>query len=106
MRQIEYYTPGTAFQKALRTAPLIPHKSTVVSVFETEGCTFYTTQIYPYKANSGWWVMVAPYKIKKEGYLLRSYLVDAKRMLPFMGEQVFLPMGSFGRCVRQIHDTP
>ena len=48
--------------------------------------------------------MVAPYKIKKEGYLLRSYLNDAKRVLPFMGEQVFLPMGSFGRCVRQIHD--
>ena len=35
---------------------------------------------------------MAPYKIKNECYLLRSCLVDAGRMLPFMVEQVFLPM--------------
>ena len=34
---------------------------------------------------------MAPYKIKKECYLLRSCLVDAGRMLLFMVEQVFLP---------------
>ena len=58
--------------------------------------TVCTTQVYMYKASSGSCVFMDPYKIEKEGYLLRSYLVDAKRMLPFMGEQVFLPMGSFG----------
>ena len=36
---------------------------------------------------------VAPYKIQKECYLLRSCLVDAWRMFLFMVEQVFLPMG-------------
>lgn len=56
LRQIEDYTPGTASQKALRTAPLIRYKSTVVSVFETEGCTFYAIQIYPYRVGDGsWW---------------------------------------------------
>ena len=34
---------------------------------------------------------MAPYKIKKECYLLRSCLVDAGRMLLSMVEQVFLP---------------
>ena len=36
---------------------------------------------------------MAPYKIKKECYLLRSCLVDAGRMLLFMAEQVLLLMG-------------
>ena len=36
---------------------------------------------------------MTPYKIKKECYLLRSCLVDARRRLFFMVEQVFLPMG-------------
>ena len=36
---------------------------------------------------------VTPYKIKKECYLLRSCLIDARRMVLFMVKQVFLPMG-------------
>ena len=32
-------------------------------------------------------------KIKKECYLLRSCLIGTRRMLHFMAEQVFLPMG-------------
>ena len=32
----------------------------------------YTIQIYMNKGSSGSWVITAPYKIKKEGYLLRS----------------------------------
>ena len=40
------------------------------------------------------WVILAPYK--KEGYLFRGCLVDARIMLLFMVEQVFLPMGMFG----------
>ena len=36
---------------------------------------------------------VTPYKIKEEYYLWRSCLVDAKRTLLFMAEQVFLLMG-------------
>ena len=36
---------------------------------------------------------VTSYKIKKECYLLRSCLVDTGRRLPFLAEQVFLPMG-------------
>lgn len=56
LRQIEDYTPGTASQKALRAAPLIRYKSTVVSGFETEGCAFYPIQIHPYKVGDGsWW---------------------------------------------------
>ena len=35
---------------------------------------------------------MTPYKIKKECYLLRSCLVDTRRMLLFMVEQVFLPI--------------
>lgn len=38
---------------------------------------------------------MTPYKIKKEYYLSRSCLVDPGRMLLFMVEYVFLPMG---RC--------
>ena len=38
---------------------------------------------------------MTPYKIKKECHLLRSSF-DASRMLLFMVEQVFLPMGRFG----------
>ena len=36
---------------------------------------------------------MAPYKIKKECYLLRSCLVDARGMFLFLVDQVFLPMG-------------
>ena len=38
---------------------------------------------------------MTPYKIKKEGYLLRSCLDGAGRMLLFMVGYVFLPMGRF-----------
>ena len=37
---------------------------------------------------------VTSYKIKKECYLLRSCLVNTRRMLPVMVEQVFLRMGA------------
>ena len=36
---------------------------------------------------------MAPYKIKKECYLLRSHLVATRRRLLFVVEQVFLLMG-------------
>ena len=36
---------------------------------------------------------VTLYKLKKECYLLMDCLVDAKRMLLFVVEQVFLPDG-------------
>ena len=36
------------------------------------------------------------YKIKKERYHLRSCLVDARRMLLFMVEQILLLMGEVG----------
>ena len=36
---------------------------------------------------------MAPYKIRKECYLLRSCLADARRMLLFVVGQVFLPKG-------------
>ena len=37
-------------------------------------------------------VMGAPYKIRKECYLLRSCIFDARRMLLLMVDQVFLTM--------------
>ena len=46
--------------------------------------------------SSGSWVMVAPYKIKKECYSLRSCLVGVRRKSLLMVEQVFLPVGRFG----------
>lgn len=49
--------------------------------------------------------IVTPYKIKKECYLLKSYLVGARRMLLLMIKQVFLLMERFGRCVMQIHNA-
>ena len=36
---------------------------------------------------------MTPYKIKKKCYLSRSCLVDTRRMLLFMAEQLFLPAG-------------
>ena len=39
---------------------------------------------------------MAPYKIEMECFVLRSCLVAAGRMLPFMVEQVFLPKGGVG----------
>ena len=53
--------------------------------------------------SSGWWVIAVLYRIKKEGYLLRSRLVGARRTLLFMVEQVFLRMGPCGQCIVQIH---
>lgn len=35
--------------------------------------TVYTLQIGRYKGSSGSWVLVAPYRIKKEGYLLSTW---------------------------------
>ena len=45
---------------------------------------------------------MASYKIKKEYYLSRSCLVDAGKMLLFMVEYVFLPMGGH---IMQIHNV-
>ena len=39
------------------------------------------------------WVIVAPYKIKKEGYLLRNCPFGAMGMALFIVEQVFFLMG-------------
>ena len=47
---------------------------------------------------------MAPYKIKNECYLLRSCLVDARRMFLFIVELVFL-MRKFGGCIMQIHNA-
>ena len=63
-------------------------------------------QISKDKVSSGSWVIAAPYKIKKECYLLRSCLVGARRMLLFMVEQVCLLMERFGGCVTQIYSAP
>ena len=38
------------------------------------------------------WVIMILYKMKQEGCLPRSCLVDARRMLLLMVEQVFLPI--------------
>ena len=38
---------------------------------------------------------MTPYKMKKECYLLRDHLIGARRMLLFMVEPVFLPLGRF-----------
>ena len=48
---------------------------------------------------------MAPYKIKKEGYLLRSYFVDARKLMLFMVEQVFLLMGSLSQCMIHVHNA-
>lgn len=47
---------------------------------------------------------MTPYKIKKECYLLRSFLVGTRRMLFFMAEQTFLPMGRFVYTERYTRD--
>ena len=47
---------------------------------------------------------MASYKVKKNGYFPRSYL-DARRMLLFMVEQVFLLKGRFGGSIVQIHNA-
>ena len=67
--------------------------------------TVYTIQISTCKSSSESWVIMAPYKIKKKGYLLRSYFVDAQRVVLFMAEQVFLPTGSSGQCIMHVHNA-
>ena len=54
--------------------------------------TVYTIEVYTYKT----WVIMVPYKIKQKGYLLRSYLVDTRRMSLFTVEQLFLPVERLG----------
>ena len=43
------------------------------------------------------------YKLKKSCYLLSC--LDARRMLLFMVEHVFLWMGRFGQCIMWVHNT-
>ena len=77
---MEGHNLGASSRKAPRTVPPIRGQSTVIYVFETEGCTLndhvlltvYTIQINMYKVSSGSWVIAAPCKIKEEVYLLRS----------------------------------
>ena len=52
--------------------------------------TYYWQFIQSRSASAKWWVIVTPYK---EGYFLKSCPVGAGRVLFFMVEQVFLPMG-------------
>lgn len=37
--------------------------------------------------------------------ILRSYFVDARRLMLFMVEQVFLLMGSFSQCMIHVHNA-
>ena len=37
--------------------------------------------------------------VKQENYLLRHYLIAARRTFFFLVEQVFLPMGRCGPCI-------
>ena len=45
---------------------------------------------------------MALYKIKKECYLLRSCLADAGKILLFIVEQEFLPVGRFGSWTKRV----
>ena len=62
--------------------------------FETEGCTSHDVLS---TVNPDLSIIlvghVKPYYIKKECYLVRSCLLGARRMLLFMVEHVFLPVG-------------
>ena len=62
----------------------------VIKFFETEGCTLNVLLTQSKSASTMQWVIVILYKIRKEGYSFRSCLVDTKRMLLFVVEQVFL----------------
>ena len=99
MSKIEDDNLGTASQTIPRTLPLTKHQRTVILVFETDGCTLndlvYTIHIYAFKMSSELYITMALYKIRKEGSLLRSYFISARRVLLFMVEQVFLLMKSF-----------
>ena len=76
--------------------------------FETEDCTLNdvlltvcTIQVCKYKVVGH----RDPYEVKKEYCLLRSCLDGDRRMLLFMVEQVFPPVGRTGRrCIMQIHN--
>ena len=48
---------------------------------------------------------MTPYKIIRERCLLRSCLVDVKRMLLFMAELVFLLMGEVWWCIMQVYSA-
>ena len=50
-----------------------------------------------------WWIIITPYKIRKECHTLRSCCVGVGRTLLFMAEQVCLPKGRFGQYIMQIH---
>ena len=55
--------------------------------------TYYWQFTQSRSVRSKWWVIVTPYKIKKECYHLKSWLVGTRRMLLFVIEWVFLPRG-------------
>ena len=48
---------------------------------------------------------MAPYKSRKECYLLKSCLVGARGMMLFMIEQVFLTVGRFAQCIMEIENA-
>ena len=63
----------------------------VIKFFETEGCTLNDVLLTQSRsASTKQWVIVITYKIRKEGYSFRSCLVDTRRMLLFVVEQIFL----------------
>ena len=92
MSQVEDYDTGRASQKAWGAWGL-PHPSGVKARLwvSWDRGLYIKWRIIDSLHNPDLRVTMAPYKIKKECYLLRSCLVDAGRMLLSMVEQVFLP---------------
>ena len=94
--RFEDYNSGRASQKALRTVRLVRNESTVIYIFWDQGL-YIKWHIIDSLHNGDLSAFVVGhvtlYKIKEECYLLRNCLVDVGRMLLFMVEQVFLPVG-------------
>ena len=80
--------------RMLQAGPAVPIKSqdTVIYVSRHKGL-YNKWHIVESLHSPDLGVTVAPYKIRKECYLLRSCLADARRMLLFVVGQVFLPKG-------------
>ena len=70
MSQPEDYNPGGSLSESSEECSAHERSKHSYISFDIL-LTVYTSQIYMYKASNGSWVIVAPYKIKKEGYLLR-----------------------------------
>ena len=108
--KFEHYNTGRIPQKALKNVLHFRSQGPVIQVFWDRGL-YIKWCILGSLHNPDLSVIIVMshvtlYEIKKECYLLRSCLVDARRMLLFMVHRYSCPWERFGWHKTQINNTP